>query len=183
MSDDLTLLLERAREGGEPALEDLIVAVYQELRRTAQNLVGGEKAGLTLAATDIVHEAFFRLSRNETGWQDRRHFFASAAGVMRKILIDHARRKKAGKRIPQDELISIELAPEPSVGADIDLLALDQALDQLAETSPRQAKIVELRYFAGLGETEIAETMGVSRMTVSREWRVARLRLRRALRP
>ncbi|MEM8934308.1 MAG: ECF-type sigma factor, partial [Acidobacteriota bacterium] len=144
--------------------------------------VGGESAELTLAATDIVHEAFLRLSKHQSGWDNRRHFFGSAASAMRRILIDHARRKAAGKRIPASEMVSVELAAEPFETPDVDLLALDQALDRLAEVNTRQAQVVEMRYFGGLSEPEIAAALGVARVTVSRDWSVARLRLRQMLR-
>lgn len=181
--DELTQLLVQARgESDGEAVEALIAAVYRELRKSAQVMIGKEHAGHTMAATDLVHEAYFRLFQQELDWDDRRHFFASAAVAMRRVLIDHARRKKAGKRIPRDEMVPIDLSNEPFALPDLDLLALDRALDELAQRHPRQARIVELRFFAGLSETEIAELLGVSRMTVSRDWKVARLQLRRAMR-
>lgn len=178
---ELTLLLERARDD-ERALEELVAAVYQELRRTARRLIRGEASGFTLVATDLVHEAYLRLFDQPASWEDRRHFFGSAAIAMRRVLVDHARRKQAGKRIPRDELMPLELSSEPFKAPDLDLVALDQALDRLAREHPRQARIVELRFFAGLSETEVAELLGVSRMTVTRDWKVARLRLRREMR-
>lgn len=181
-SGDLTILLDRAQAGGDRAFEELVGAVYQELRRTAKGLVRREASGFTLMATDLVHEAYFRLFGGGATFEDRRHFFGSAATAMRRVLIDHARRKQAGKRIPRDELSSIETSSEPFALPDLDLLALDRALDRLAEIHPRQAKIVELRFFAGLSEAEVAELLQVSRMTVTRDWRVARLRLRREMR-
>lgn len=179
---ELTVLLERAR-GDEGAIEELVAAVYQELRRTAQRLIRGEASGFTLVATDLVHEAYLRLFDQPPSWDDRRHFFGSAAIAMRRVLVEHARRKKAGKRIPREEMVPIELSSEPFAALpDLDLVALDQALDRLAEGHPRQAQIVELRFFAGLSESEIASLLGVSRVTVSRDWKVARLRLRREMR-
>lgn len=178
---ELTVLLERARDD-EGALEQLVAAVYQELRRTAQRLIRGEASGHTLVATDLVHEAYLRLFDRPASWDDRRHFFGSAAVAMRRVLVDHARRKRAGKRIPREEMVPIELSSEPFALPDLDLVALDQALDRLADVHPRQAKIVELRFFAGLSETEIAKIIGVSRLTVARDWKVARLRLRREMR-
>jgi RNA polymerase sigma factor (TIGR02999 family) len=178
---ELTLLLERAR-GDEQALEELVAAVYQELRRTARRLLRGEASGFTLVATDLVHEAYLRLFDQPPSWDDRRHFFGSAAIAMRRVLVDHARRKQAGKRIPRDELLPLELSSEPFELPDLDLVALDRALDRLARVHPRQARIVELRFFAGLSESEVAELLGISRVTVTRDWKVARLRLRREMR-
>lgn len=178
---ELTLLLERAR-ADDTAVEELVTAVYRELRRTARRLIRREASGHTLVATDLVHEAYLRLFDRPPSWDDRRHFFGSAAIAMRRVLVDHARRKKAGHRIPRGEMVPVELAEESGVLPDLDLLALDRALDRLAEVHPRQAKIVELRFFAGLGEAEIAELLGLSRVTVSRDWKVARLRLRREMR-
>lgn len=178
----ITLLLNSVREGGDAAVEDLVGFVYSEMRRIAGNLLNKENRGHTLRATDIVHEAYLRLfDRDALDWKDREHFFASAAMAMRRVLIDHARRKKAGKRIPKDEMISLEVAPEPWQSPDLDLLALDQALDRLAAIDARQARIVELRYFAGLTGDEVAEIMNISRMTVIREWRAARLWLHREM--
>lgn len=177
---ELTLLIEQARDGGDAQVEALIVAVYKELRRTAAGMVRREARGFSLMATDVVHEVFLRLfGDSKARWKDRQHFFRSAAVAMRRVLIDHARFNKAGKRIPKNDLVPIEAAVEVFEFPDIDLLALDIALTRLAEKSPRQAQIVELRYFAGLSEAEIAEVLEISRMTVGREWRVARLRLRR----
>ncbi len=181
---ELTVLLGRAKgaDGEGPAVEELVGAVYQELRQAAKRLIRREAAGGTLMTTDLVHEAYMRLFDQDASWEDRRHFFGSAAIAMRRVLIDHARKKQAGKRIPKDELVPIELSSEPFEMPNIDLLALDTALDRLAEVHPRQAKIVELRFFAGLSESEIAELLEVSRVTVSRDWKVARLRLRREMR-
>ncbi len=179
-SGDVTLLLDEAREGGPEELEALVLHVYKELRRTAAGLVRREGQGFTLVATDLVHEAFFRLfGQTEVSWEDRRHFFGSAAIAMRRVLIEHARRRSAGKRIPKDAMVTLGSANDALDLPDIDLLALDRALEQLAETNPRQARIVELRFFAGLTGEEIAEVLGVSHMTVKRDWKVARLRLLR----
>ncbi len=177
------MLLERARDPSDPeSVEELIRAVYAELRKTAGSLMRRERAGHSLVATDLVHEAYFRLFREGASWEDRRHFFGSAAIAMRRVLIDHARRKKAGRRIPSDELVELEPDNEPFELPDLDLLALDRALTRLAEVHPRQAEIVELRFFAGLSESEVADLLQVSRMTVSRDWKVARLRLQREMR-
>lgn len=178
------MMLGHAREGSSEAVGALVERVYHELRKTAAGLVSHEAPGFTLVATDLVHEAFLRLfDQQSVDWEDRRHFFGSAAVAMRRVLIDHARRRKAGKRIPKEELVSLEVANDAFDLPNLDLLALDDALNELARENPRQARIVELRFFAGFTESEIAEILGVSRMTVTRDWKVARLRLKRAMRP
>ena len=182
-SADVTMLLERARGGANDDVEALVGAVYRELRRTAAGLIGREAPGHTLLATDLVHEAFFRLfDGQQVNWENRRHFFGSAAVAMRRVLVDHARKKQAGKRIPREEMVSLDAAEFSADLPEVDMLGLDRALDELAKEHPRQARIVELRFFAGLTESEIAELLEVSRMTVSRDWKVARLRLRREMR-
>ncbi|MEM9293473.1 MAG: ECF-type sigma factor [Acidobacteriota bacterium] len=179
----VTQLLGELRGGDELALERLVSFVYAELRQIATGLIRRERSGHTLRATEVVHEAYLRLfDRNTLVWDDRRHFFGSAAIAMRRVLIDHARRSSAGKRIPKDEIVPIEIADhDPANPFDIEILALDQALDRLAKLDARQAQIVELRYFAGLTGSEVAELLGISRGTVTREWRVSRLWLRREM--
>ena len=179
-SGEVTMLLSKARDGSAESVEELVRMVYKELRRTASALMRRERQGHTLSTTDLAHEAYLRLfgSENELPWSDRKEFFMSAAVAMRRVLIDHVRRRQAGKRIPKDELVPIEAVLEPAIEPGVDLLALGQALDRLAEVSPRQAKVVELRYFMGLTEPEIAKILDVSLMTVSRDWRIARLWLR-----
>ena len=184
-SGEVTRLLQQLRGGGDEALEELVAFVYSELRRVATGLVRRESTGLTLRATDVVHEAYLRLfDHGDPAWDDRRHFFASAATAMRRVLIDHSRRGASGKRIPKGELMPIELGGdvEGESTPNLDVLALDQALRRLQEVDPRQAQIVELRYFAGLTAAEVAELLDISRGTVTREWRVAKLWLRREMR-
>ena len=189
-SGEVTLLLQKFNDHDDGALEELVSFVYAELRRIASGLIKGESPDHTLRATDVVHEAYFRLfNKDDLSWENRRHFFASAAIAMRRVLIDHARRKKAGKRIPKDEQVPIELIDDTSLdGRDksgpisVDVLALDQALNQLAKIEERPARIVELRYFGGLTSDEIAELLEISVSAVNREWRFARLWLRREMR-
>ncbi len=180
----VTQLLSELQGGGDDAMDRLVSFVYAELRRIASGLIRRERSGHTMRPTEVVHEAYMRLfDRDTLVWDDRRHFFGSAAIAMRRVLIDHARRGSAGKRIPKDEIIPIDLVEHGLVSSfDIELLALDQALDRLAKVDARQAQIVELRYFAGLTGAEVAELLEVSRGTVNREWRVARLWLRREMR-
>ncbi len=186
---EITLLLTRLEQQEDEALEALVSFVYAELRRIASGLVQSESSGHTLRATDVVHEAYLRLFNHESlAWDNRRHFFASAAIAMRRVLIDHARKKQAGKRIPKDEQIPIELiggdleVQDSAQPTPIDILALDQALRHLAKVDERQARIVELRYFAGLTTEELAELFEIPSSTVNREWRIARLWLRREMR-
>ncbi len=182
---DVTLLLAKARSGSEESIEELVRLVYKELRKTASALMRRERQGHTLSTTDLAHEAYLRLfgSEQALSWADRKEFFMSAAVAMRRVLIDHVRRQKAGKRIPKDELVPMQTILEPAVDPGVDLLVLDRALQRLAGVSPRQARVVELRYFMGLTEPEIAKLLGVSLMTVSRDWRIARLWLRKEMQP
>ena len=180
----LTQLLQRAQSGDPEDLETLVATVYTELRRTAQSMIGNEWRGQSLVATELVHETFLRLFGGQpTDWENRRHFFGSAAIAMRRILIDLARKKRSSDRIPQEDLLSIETAKGAFGKTRVDLEALDDALSELAVRNPRQAKVVELRFFVGLREAEVAELLGVSRMTISRDWKVARLRLLNSMGP
>ncbi|MEM7050986.1 MAG: ECF-type sigma factor [Acidobacteriota bacterium] len=175
----ITQLLDSARRGGPQATSSLLRAVYRELRRTAQSIVGHESKDCTLAATEVVHEAYLRLFKGEdVPWENRRHFFGSAAVAMRRVLIDHARARRSGRRIPREAMVELDAGSLCEL-PNLDILALDAALTKLRTVSPRQAEIVELRFFSGLTESEIAKLLGLSRPTVSRDWKVARLRLLR----
>ena len=166
----------------DEAVEDILPRVYKELRKVAAVSLRKERAGHSLVATELVHEAYLRLFTGEQPrYNDRRHFFATAAIAMRRILVEHARKKQAGKRIPAEAVVPLEKAPEIAVAGNTDLLALDQALKKLAEFDPRGAQVVELRYFAGLTESEAAEVLEVSRPTVSRAWSAARVWLSREM--
>ena len=174
-----TQLLGRIGDGEEAAREELVQLVYEQLKKTAIGMVRRESAGFTLMATDVVHEAYLRLFRDETGWENRRHFFGSAAIAMRRVLVDHMRRRTAGNRIPTEKKVALEGVQPAFEIPGVDLLALDRALDELAKENPRQAQLVELRYFGGLSDPEVAEVLGISTATVTRDWRVARVRLKR----
>ncbi|WP_395373726.1 ECF-type sigma factor [Marinicella sp. W31] len=180
---EVTLILENLREGGDRAMEELVNIVYNDLHGNALRLLSRESSDMTLQATDLINETYLRLFDQESLlWQDRTHFISCAAIAMRRILIEHARKKKAKKRIPHEEKISLELSQqEPYTMAEEDILALDEALTLLGEIDPRQAQIVELRFFAGLTESEIAEMLNLSRNTISREWRTAKLWLKREM--
>lgn len=161
------------------AVEEILPFVYDELRRHAGYFLKQDGARNSLAATELIHEAYLRLfSGEQPRYNDRRHFFSTAAIAMRRILVEHARRKRAGKRIPAEALVPLDQAPEPAAVGGIDVLALDQALNSLAEIDARMAQVVELRYFAGLTESEVAEVLEVSRPTVTRTWRAARVWLK-----
>lgn len=158
-------------------------AVYAELRVIASRQLRGERSDHSLATADLLHEAYLRLfGLDRVKFTDRLHFFNTAAGTMRRILIDHERRRRAAKRIPAKELRPIEEADRaPLFPPTVDLILLSDLLDDLARLNPRQAQIVELRYFGGLTEIEVADLLDTSRSTLSRELRVAKLWLRRKM--
>ncbi len=185
-SGEVTRLLESWRGGRADALDDLLPLIYDELRSLAASYLRKERGGHTLQPTALVHEVYVRLTGKEPlAIKDRAHFFAVAARAMRRVLVDHARRHRAGKRVGPGDKISLEEAPELAGGfrlsLDVDVLALHEALARLARVNARQAKLVELRYFAGLTNAEAAEALGVSVGTVERDWHVARLWLHRRL--
>ncbi len=182
-SADITQLLLAWRAGDKAALDDLMPLVYDELRRRAAHYMRGQKAGHTLQTTALVNEAYLRLvDSSRVRWKDRAHFFAIAAQLMRRILVDSARKRKSLKR--GGEIQKVEL--EDDAVADltenkIDLMLLDEALKELFDLSARQSKVVELKYFGGLTEKEIAEALEISTRTVKRDWSVARAWLFRKL--
>ena len=179
-------MLSRAASGDEKAISKLMPLVYDELRRLAASYLRRERPGQTLQATALVHEAYVRLIGEKAhNWQNRTHFLAIAALSMRQILVQRARARNAAKRGGDPARITLDerLMAAPSHGStdEIDLVALDAALDRLAELNARQAKIVELRYFGGLGVEEAAEALGISPATVKRDWTIARAWLKREL--
>ena len=175
-SSDVTILLNRIGEGDGKAPEELLPLVYGELRKLAHSYLQNERADHTLQATALVHEAYIRLvDWEKVSWQNRAHFFAVAANVMRKILVDHAREKRAqkrdfGQKLSLDEAISF---PNQNT-CEVDLIALDDALEKLAKFDKTQSKIVELRFFGGLTIEETAHALKISPATVKREWTVAK---------
>jgi RNA polymerase sigma factor (TIGR02999 family) len=179
---EVTRILSAVHHGDPAAARELLPLVYEELRKLAAQRLTQEKRGQTLQATALVHEAYLRLVDVEyrQQWNGRAHFFAAASEAMRRILIDNARRRKARKRgdgWQRQELDSV-VAPE----ADDELLALDEALRKLATISPDKAKLVELRYFAGLTGEQAAEVLGISPTTADRHWAYARAWLQTAIR-
>lgn len=179
----ITVLLKRLAGGESAADAELLPLVYTELRALAARHLAGERAGHTLSPTALVHEAWMRLADDDSlAPADRRQFFAIAARRMRQVLVDHARRRDAGKRGgggPREQVTLSGLVDER--GAGIDALALDQALAQLEAHDARKVRVVELRYFAGLEMNDIAELLGISRATAHRDWEVARAFLYQAL--
>lgn len=173
---DLTQILVRWRQGDPEALNSLMPLVYNELRRLASGYLKREYGERTLQTTALVHEAYLRLvDQSFADWKDRAHFFGIAAHLMRQILVDHARRRLADKRGGGALKISLDDRIGRSEARDADLLALNEALDRLSAMDEQQARIVELRYFSGLGVEETAEALQISSATVKREWRSARI--------
>lgn len=183
MSDaPVTALLQRWHAGDAAARDQVFAAVYAELRAIARRQLSGERAGHTLQATALVNEALLKLIGEERGrWQNRDQLLALASQAMRRVLVDHARRRDADKRPDPAARVSLGHAERLAVDDEIDVLGLDRALSALAELDSRQAQVVELRYFGGLTAEEVAAAMDISLATVNREWRAARAWLRVAL--
>jgi len=182
VSSDVTRLLVQWGQGNQSALDELTPLVYQELRQRARNYLRHERPDHTLQPTALLHEAYLRMVGDSMPeWQNRSHFFAIASRAMRQILVDHARRKGAGKRGSGVVNISLEEALAPAQAENSDLLALDEALSKLAAFDERKCRIVEMRYFGGCTIEETAEALGISTITVIRETRVAEAWLRRAM--
>lgn len=180
-SHEVTRLLRQWANGGESALQELIPLVYSELRRLAEGHLWREGPGHTLQPTALVHEAYLRLvGQSPSTWENRSHFYGVAARLMRQILVDHARRRQAGKRtghkVQLEEVVSLH--SERSA----DLVALDDALGALEKMDARKSKAVELRYFGGLSMDEIGQTLDVSPKTVRRDLRAAEAWLHREMR-
>ncbi|MEZ5966871.1 MAG: ECF-type sigma factor [Planctomycetota bacterium] len=176
---DATMLLRRVESGDTRAADELLPLVYGELRERAAAYFRGQSKDHTLQPTALVHEAFAKLVRApDTAWQSRAHFCSVAALAMRQVLTDHARRRAAARRGEREGVT--ELAT-PAAHATIDLLALDEALTELAALNPRHARLVELRFFGGLNNPEVAEVLGLSTSMVEKEWRKVRAWLSRAL--
>jgi RNA polymerase sigma-70 factor, ECF subfamily len=178
---DVTLLLAEWAKGNHEALNELTPLVYRELRQLAAGYLRRERQGHTLQPTALVHEAYVRLvDQSNPNWQNRSHFYGVAARLMRQILVDHARRKRAGKRagvqVPLDQAASFERSRSR------DLIALDAGLAALEKIDPRKFKAMELRYFGGLSTEEIAQVLEVSAMTVRRDLRMAEAWLHRKMR-
>jgi RNA polymerase sigma factor (TIGR02999 family) len=181
-SHDVTALLADWSRGDRSALNQLLPLVYSELRRIAARQLRTERAGHTLQPTALVHEVYLRMvDQRRVDWQNRAHFFGVAAQVMRRILVDHARRHHAGKRGAGVRCVSVDDAKEVAASNEMPILALDDALDRLQKVDPELARIVELRAFGGLTIEEAAQVLKVSPSTAKRDWRTAKAWLAREL--
>jgi RNA polymerase sigma factor (TIGR02999 family) len=183
---DVTQILSAMERGDTQAAEQLLPLVYEELRRLAAAKLAGEAPGHTLQPTALVHEAYLRLvpaKPQAAGFANRGHFFAAAAEAMRRILVENARRKKRLKRGGNLERIELAQPEAPAETSPEDLMALDEAINQLAEEDPVKAELVKLRFFAGLTSEETADCLGISRATAARYWTYARAWLYARLRP
>ncbi|HRP62895.1 MAG TPA: ECF-type sigma factor [Phycisphaerales bacterium] len=179
MSDipgDITLLIRASASGEVTDTNRLMVAIYDDLRRLAASHLKQERSDHTLHPTALVHEAYIRLVNQRTAqWNDRLHFFSIASRIIRRILIDYARERQAAKRGGMQRAVAIEQFDVAAPQRELDLVALDEALSELAELDERQARIVELRFFGGLSIPEISAALSIGRRTVDREWQVARV--------
>ncbi len=177
-----TRALQQAAQGDAAALDLLFPAVYRELRQQAAGYLRGERTSHTLQPTALAHEVYLRLAgRRDFPWQNRAHFMAVSARAMRSILVDHARRRRAAKRGGGDTPVTLDTGAMLAVGSAVEHDDLDRALTDLARLSERQARVVELRYFGGLSIEETGEALGISPMTVKRDWATARAWLYREL--
>ena len=179
----VTLLLAEIREGNQESANRLMPLIYSELRRMAGAHMQRERAAHTLQATALVNEAYMRLAGGEpVSWQNRAHFLGVAAHAMREVLLDYARRHAAGKRGGKDaRKVDIDVELRGASSKIENVIAIDEALNRLALIDPRQSRLIELRFFAGLSVEEAAEVMGVSPVTIKREWRSAKAWLHREL--
>ncbi len=163
------------RDQGAGELDQMLPLVYDELHRLAAGYLSRERPGHTLQPTALVHEAYLRLiGQRQVDWRNRAQFLGVAAGMMRRILVNHARDRNAAKRDGAREQVSLSLVGDDGSAADVDLIALEDALERLAAHDARKARVVELRFFGGLTVDEVAEVLDVSRATVEREWTFAR---------
>lgn len=171
----ITGLLNAWQQGDGRAREQVFALVYQELRRRAALQLRGERQAHTLRPTALVHEACMRLlGQDRVKWQNRAQFFAIASEMMRRVLVDYARERRAAKRAGRAVRVALEEDVATTKPREVDLIALDRALDELAAMDPRQSRVVEMRFFGGIGMAEIAEILDVSRATVDRDFRFAR---------
>jgi RNA polymerase sigma factor (TIGR02999 family) len=174
-ADNLTGLLLEWRDGDKAALDRLMPLVYNELRRIAHRYVQRERNDHTLQTSALVNEAYLRLAgQRKVDWQNRSHFFAVTAQVMRHVLIDHARRRRYAKHGGEAQQVPLKDAAEMSLQRAAELIALDEALEELQKFDERKSRVVELRYFGGLSLEETAEVLQISVMTVRRDWRAAK---------
>ena len=181
-ANETTRLLREVVRGSRPAADRLMTQLYGEFRALARRYLGRESPAHTLQATALVNEVYMKLvDQTRVDWKGRTHFFAIGAEVMRRVLVDHARRKGRAKRGGGLQQVSLDALPTISAHSEADVLAVHEAIEELAKRDPRQAKIVELRFFGGLTVKEVAEVLGVSQRTVEAEWTMIRAWLRRRL--
>ena len=181
-SNQVTELLVRWRRGDRTALDSLLPLVYSELRRIANHFLQDERPDHTLQSTALVHEAYLRLAQQDLPqWQNRAHFFAVAAQLMRQILVDYARSHRASKRGGHVYKLALDEAEEQPRALEVDIVALDDALKSLAQMDSQQSRVVELKFFGGLSIDDTAEVLGISASTVKRDWITARAWLFREL--
>jgi RNA polymerase sigma-70 factor (ECF subfamily) len=174
-SNQVTELLRRWSSGEVAARDALIPLVYDELRRLAGHFLASQRSAHTLQSTALVHEAYLRLAgRDDVRWENRAHFFAVAAQLMRRILVDHARKRNAAKRGPQHLTLMVEESVDLPARRELDLVVLNDALNTLATLDQRQSQIVELRFFGGLSIEDTSRVLQMSPSTVKREWAIAR---------
>ena len=176
-------ILDRIQQGEAESAQALLPLIYEELRRLAAHKMAGEAAGHTLQPTALVHEAWLRLSQEtRTGWKNREQFYAMAAEVMRRILVDRARRRRSQKHGGHLERVELDSIEPPDSSDDETLLRVHDALERLAQEDPEKAEVVKLRFFVGLEVAEVAAILGVSEKTVQRHWAFAKAWLYRAMR-
>jgi RNA polymerase sigma factor (TIGR02999 family) len=181
-SKDITQLLLSWRNGDQAALAELMPVVYDELKRLALGHLRNERPNHTLQATALVHEVYLQLvDQRQVSWQNRAHFFGAAAELMRRILVDHARARRAAKRGGSAYRVSLSAALDAPAQPALDVVALDEALNRLAALDPLQSRLVELRFFGGLSIEATAEVLGISPATVKRHWQTAKAWLYREL--
>jgi RNA polymerase sigma factor (TIGR02999 family) len=174
-TESVTRLLSELSRGNSDAVDSLLPLIYDELRSLAANYLRRERPNHTLQPTALVHEAYLRLvDQSRVNWQNRAHFFGVAAQMMRRILVDHARAHRAGKRGVDFQRLSLDDNVDKAAERSHELVALDEALRELAEVDEQKSRIVELRYFGGLSVEETAEVLGVAPITVKRHWRMAK---------
>jgi len=173
---EITILLKNLKQGDKSKQDEIIKILYHELRNFAGNILKKENQTITFQATELVNEVYLRMFDSEQlDWADRTHFLSTALVVMRRFLVDHARKKSSNKRIPKLSQESIEDNSSITKKLELDIVRLDDALNDLEHLDERQARIVELRFFGGFNESEIAEFLNISRSTVNREWQSAKL--------
>ena len=181
-ADDITQILHEWSDGDAQAADRLLPFVYEELRRLARNYLSKERAGHTLQPTALVHEAYLRLiDQTRTTWQSRVHFYAVAANMMRRILVNHARDRSAQKRGGEFQIVPLDESVEANGKDTIDVVRLDEALKNLQKFDERKSRVVEMRFFGGLTEKEISEFLEISEKTVRRDWTMAKMWLQREM--